>query len=310
LSNPCVEAYDGAPMGVSKSRTTAKVQRNTLGELDLSQKEPLVKTRNRTKPRKPADRVAKHSREGRRVNQNRLLKLPPVPKNKSLAEISEMDAHDEAFRHPQGRRTKYDGDPEEMTLDELIRKDHQDRNNGRRAEVRKYESMTVKAVEVLDNHTNSKDHKKDIYDEDLAVAEGLLNLEDWDLEELIRGYRRGRSGKFGTAPKYIPREVQQQAFRVLISRGNRELNRAYVQSVMDLVQLAQEARSEKVRLEAIKEIQNRVVGKVPDKVQLTQESPYETILADAFVPIDEVEPLDLEMDEDGTARMLPDVDGG
>jgi len=79
--------------------------------------------------------------------------------------------------------------------------------------------------------------------------------------------------------------------------------------VEDLVELAQSARSEKVRLEAIREIQNRVVGKVPDRVHVAQDQPYEGILADSMVPIADVPPIDLEVDDDGTARMLPSGDG-
>lgn len=297
-------------MGASKTNGKPKVVKNGLGDLDLAQKEPLIRKRGKPVPRKRKDRLPKSSRQGARANANKHVLPPAVPKNKSLAEIHEMDPDDPAFKHPGGSKRKYEGPVEEMSLEELVRKDHQDRANGRRARVRKYEAETVKAVEILDKKATKKQTDLDIYDEDLVIAEGILGLEDWDTEELIRGYRRSRSGEFGKPPKFIPREVQQQAFRVLISRGNRKLNQAYIQSVEDLVQLAQSARSEKVKLDAIREIQNRVVGKVPDKVALVQESPYESILADSMVPISEVDPLELEVDDDGTARLLPDVGEG
>jgi len=283
--------------------------KNGLVDFDLDQKQPLVKRLNGSRPRPRVERLPKTSRENVRVNARRKRLPPKVPKNKSMAEIMEMDPDDPAFNHLGRTKRKEDTPVEEMSVQQLVLTDKQRRANARRARIRKAEAVTVKAVETLEKRVTRKQLKDGIYDEDLAIAEGVLSLDDWDTEELIRGYRRGRSGRFGPPPKFIPREVQQQAFRVLISRGNRKLNQAYIKSVEDLVELAQSARSEKVRLEAIREIQNRVVGKVPDRVHVAQDQPYEGILADSMVPIADVPPIDLEVDDDGTARMLPSGDG-
>jgi hypothetical protein len=145
----------------------------------------------------------------------------------------------------------------------------------------------------------------EVYDEDKVIAEGILSLDDWDDEELIRGYRRSRNGRWGPAPKYIPREVQLEVFRRLVQRGDRKMREAYLKSISNLVDLSEDASSEKVRLDAIKELMNRVVGKVPDRVHIGVEQPYESILADALVPLSESAVLDLDTDDDGVAFLAP-----
>jgi hypothetical protein len=157
-------------------------------------------------------------------------------------------------------------------------------------------------VEVLSSPTTKEEHALGIYDEEKAIAEGILTLDDWDDEELVRGYRRNRSGKFGAAPKYVPREVQQEAFRRLVSRGERKMRAAYMKTIENLVSLAHDASSEKVRLDAQRELLNRVVGKVPDRMLVAREEPWEGILADSLVPLAELPPIEMEVGDDGTAR--------
>jgi hypothetical protein len=151
----------------------------------------------------------------------------------------------------------------------------------------------------------------EVDDEDRLIAESILDLEDWDNEELIRGYRRNRSGRFGEAPKYISREIQQEAFRRLIGRGERKMKQAYVEAVEALVKLARSADSEKVRLDAIKTLMERVVGKVPDVVQVSREQPWEAMLADAIVPLSEAIPIELTPNDVGTYALeaMPESGG-
>jgi hypothetical protein len=220
---------------------------NGLGEVDLEAKPERRKFKKRRKRYAPGTktRVAAEVRKGTRLP-------PPVPKNKSMAEI-------------------------------------------------------IVATRTMEKHVNSTERGMELYDEDRAIAEGILDLGDWDVEELVRGYRRNRDGRFGKPPKYIPREIQQAAFRALINRGDRRLKSAYYKALEELVELAHNASSEKVKLDAIKEIENRVVGKVPDKVMVSRDEPWEDILADSLVPISESIPLEMDVDEDGVARMPPVV---
>ena len=279
---------------------------NGLDDLDLTAATVVEEKRHKRKRYRSGDQsqIARNVRKGGR-------KPPPVPKNKSLAEIHAMDPQHKSLRNPDGGPRKHFIAEDSLELkpdlsfSDSIRADKQRRANERRGKARKWEAEVVKATEVLSVSTNGKDHELDIFDEEKAIAEGILSLDDWSNEELIRGYRRNRDGRFGKPPKYIPRELQQEAFRRLVQRGNQKLRSAYMKSIEGLALLALDANSEKVRLDAQKELLNRVVGKVPDVVIGAQlEQPWEGILADSIIPIS-ADPIDMEFDDEGTAHMVP-----
>ncbi len=254
--------------------------------------------------------MAKEIRNGKKV--------PPRPKGKSLEEITEMDPDDPAFKiTPAKPRTtgnikpgegKKLVDSGEKTWKEVSRADNSGRKNARRARARKAESVTVAAVEVLHQKPGATkpNRRKGLYEEDIVVAEGIVSLDDWDDEELIRGYRRGRNGKFGKPPKFIAKEIQQEVFRRIVSRGDKRMRAAYLTSIDELTELAHNSTSDKVKLEAIKELMNRVVGKVPDRVHVAQEQPWEQFLADSIQPVgDEWQPDPMQMDDADEIAALP-----
>jgi hypothetical protein len=283
-----VVAYDGWELGT----------KNRLGELDLAQATPPAKKKKKRK--RLAGQGHSKAISGAR-NRERLP--PPVPKNRGLAEIEAMPDTADEFRHPNGYKPRPPGPDADWKAQ--ARWDKQQRANARRAKVRKWEAKVEAAGRVMEKQLTPKEKGMELYDDDKLVAEGMLDLSDWSNEELIRGYRKNRNGKFGKPPKYIPREIQQMAFRQLINRGDRRLKEAYYDSIEKLVELAHGAGSEKVRLEAIRELMNRVAGKIPDKVLVAREEPWEGILADALVPINESIPIDLEVNEEGVAVMAP-----
>lgn len=264
-----------------------------IGEqiLDERRKKPKKKPRaikhagKKTKGQRTS--IAKEVRKGNR-------KPPPVPEGKSLEEIAELDPDDPSFKHPQGRKRKHQDVPnEELAWTDSIRKDRQKRANARRAKVRKREAEIVKTEERrrIEKGTSGKGPAAKgagLELEDQMYADGLLDMDDWDDEELIRGYRRKRNGKFGSPPKYIPREVQQAAMKIVIRRGRKKMEGAFIKATENLVKLAQSADSEKVRLEATKEVLDRVAGKVPEHLKVQGEAPYEAFLADSLVPMEEV----------------------
>lgn len=267
-------------------------KKNQLAGIELEVAREYERRRKRRK-RYPEGGQTKIAEERKAGNRKRV----PVPEGKSLKEITETDRHDPGFRSPAGRPRKWeaiDGEPlkEPENWREVIRKAYQKKENDRRARVRKWEAQVVVAQKTLRSHAKKKNKEIDIYDEEKLIAENILNLDEWDNEELIRGYRRNRRGDFGAPPKYIPREIQQEAFRRLVNRGERKLKEAYYRTIEGLIELAHNASSEKVRLDAQKELLNRVIGKVPDRMLVAREEPWEGILADALVPMDEA-PVDL-----------------
>lgn len=218
----------------------------------------------------------------------------PIPPGKTRAQIAEMDPDDPAFLKNKPVRRKTVEDRRKEGFISVAQGDKQRRQHARKARVRKLDSeiMAAKREASMNGKTVRGSSPQEI--EGALIAAGELTLDDWDDQELIRGYRRNRDGKFGPPPKWIPQEVAQEIHRRVLKRGGKKMLQAYLQSVDDLVALAQQADSEKVKLEAIKELQNRIAGKVPDKVMVSADDPWADMLADAYVPVSEVPPLDIE----------------
>lgn len=280
-------------------------RRKELETLEKQTADEFEKSRKRKPKRVPA---ARGSARGV-VNPNgtaRRRKPPPVPKNKSLAEIKAMDPDDPAFKHKRGAPRKAHTlaeDTTKLSYREVIRREKQRSANRVRARARKGEAVTAKAIELVGKKRGTKVEGEPIDDEEALIAEGVLDLDDWDARELARGYRRQRNGKFGIPPKFIPREVHEEAFRRLVKRGERLMKEAYLDIVKEQIALALDGDSEKVKLEAQKVIQERLIGKVPDTLRIGVDTPWQDMLADSLELVDEPRPLQLEIDDDGVARI-------
>jgi hypothetical protein len=223
----------------------------------------------------------------------------PVPKGKSRAEIAEMDPDDPEFLHVRLKR-KTKEERREEGFQSVKNGDWQRRQHARRAKVRKSDAeiMAAKREASMNGHKIRGTRPQTIETE--LIAAGELTLDDWDDQELIRGFRRNRNGKFGPPPKWVPQEVVQEIHRRVLKRGGKKMLQAYLASIDGLIELAvgledkPPAESEKVRLEAMKELQNRVAGKVPDKVQVSADDPWADMLADAYVPVALLPPVDVD----------------
>jgi hypothetical protein len=179
--------------------------------------------------------------------------------------------------------------------------DKQNRANARRANIRKYEASIVAAQREGSGNGKLRDSKTFEVVEAQMVAAGEVSFDDWTDEELIRGYRKNRNGKFGPPPKWVAQEVVQELHRRILKRGGKKMLSAYLESVDMLIDLARHAESEKVKLDAVKELQNRVAGKVPDRIAVSADDPWQDMLADAYVLPSELPPLDIE----GVKRDVP-----
>jgi hypothetical protein len=283
--------------------------------------------RRRRKPKKSAGQRGTRveqpqgSRSVHTSGQLKAVRREPaaIPINKSLKELKDMDPADPQFKIKKGRprNPKYEQeDTKDLSYKEIVAREKQRSVNAIRGRARKAEAVTTKALAVVAEErgqTRLKGVKQDgefLEDEDRLIAEGVLDLDDWDDAELARGYRRGRNGRFGTPPKYIAREIQQEAFRRLVKRGERAMREAYMDIVNGQIDLAKGAESEKVRLDAQVKIQERLIGKVPDTIRVGVENPWQDMLADSLEAIEEPVVLDLEFNQDtGVAEMLPGEDG-
>ena len=290
-------------------------KKNSLDQIELETARDVERNRKRrtTRYKEQQRKVGLKTRIAVGVGQQNRggREPPPVPDGKTLSEIHDMPAESEEFRHRgEGRPRRWDnpdGTPKKEPEDwkESILAARQRETNKKRASTRKWEAEVVVAQKTLSKRKRNE-MPEDVYDEDRLIAESILGLDEWDNEELIRGYKRNRNGKFGMAPKYIPREIQQEAFRRLIGRGERKMKTAYIEAVDALVKLAHNADSEKVKLDAIKTLMERVVGKVPDIIRVSQEAPWEAMLADAIVPLSEAIPLELTPGDNGVYAIEPE----
>lgn len=287
----------------NKNSTLAKKQPK-LGEFEAQVAKELEGDRKKAKTSKRV--VGARKTTGGRRNANREVKTErkrksvPRPKNKTSDEIKQMDPDDPQFKHPRMGPERKEHvtteDTSKLSLQELVRREKQRSSNATRARARKAEAVAAaKAEEIkLARRETVGDELQD--DETTLIAAGELELDDWDAQELARGYRRGRNGRFGPPPKYIPREVQQEAFRRLVRRGERVLKEAYLDTIEELINLAANAESEKVRLDALTKIQERLVGKVPDRVHVGADTPWQDMLAESLVPMGDDDPIELELD--------------
>ena len=272
---------------------------DVLRRNNLSKPEPIPVSELGKK--KPPKRL-QGSLRGRRHPGGR--KPPPVPKGKSREEIAEMDPDDPAFKHPDGAKRIPLSIREMMGLRSVATMDKQNRANARRAKVRKYEAEIVAAQRESMNNGVIRATSVETAEAAL-IAAGEMTLDDWSDEELIRGYRKNRNGKFGPPPKWVSQEVMQELHRRILKRGGKKMLQAYLESVDGLIRLARDADSEKVQLEAIKELQNRVSGKVPDRVAVSADDPWQDMLADAYVLPSELPPLDVEGSKRGAPEAPP-----
>jgi hypothetical protein len=214
-------------------------------------------------------------------------KPPVVPEGKSAAEIEQMDPEDSRLRHPGGRPRRSDYDPDDWRdaiKQAIVLKKRQARAEGRKAEAATVAKIRENPDVVIAARKNAH-RSKGATIEDAMVVEGIVDLDDWDDEELAMGFRRNRNGKFGNPPAYIPRQVMQEAWRRLVSRGDMKMRASFITVLENLIDLATTSDSDKVQLEASKHLLERLVGKVPDKLlTVNTEAPWEAFLFDAVVP--------------------------
>lgn len=87
------------------------------------------------------------------------------------------------------------------------------------------------------------------------------SIAEWDDEELARGYRRDRNGRFtGAPPKIIPREVYMELQRRHVDAAARYLAEHAKEMAEVLVEIATFSKDDKARVAAAKYLLDRVMG--------------------------------------------------
>lgn len=118
------------------------------------------------------------------------------------------------------------------------------------------------------------------------VLTGQDDLSTWDEEELRRGRRRGRNGKFqGKDPVVVPKAVHDELVRRTLSEAQTLMRDNLVRAIEVLVEIVDSPQYEaKDRLKAIDMIVERVMGKPKEVIEISGTQKWELALRGGIVP--------------------------
>ena len=120
------------------------------------------------------------------------------------------------------------------------------------------------------------------------------SIKEWDMEELRRGRRRDRNGKFtGRDPVVVPTNCYREILRRQIREAEVTMAQNLNKGAEALVKIATSPMTEnRDKIAAIKLLIERVMGKMPEKLELGGETPlFIGILNGGIVPGPELDPL-------------------
>lgn len=107
------------------------------------------------------------------------------------------------------------------------------------------------------------------------VLDGTADLSSWDDEELLRGQRKDRNGRFtGIKPKVVPQAVHAERIRRTMSKAYDLLKESTYDAVTVLreVMLDEDAPTA-YRVQAAELVLNRVLGKSTERLEVKWDEP-------------------------------------
>lgn len=115
-----------------------------------------------------------------------------------------------------------------------------------------------------------------------AILLGQEDLSTWDIEELRQGRKRSKQGKFeGRPPKVLAREVYLELVRRVLEEAEQAILDLVLPAIEQLGKIIEGESLDKedaIRLKAIQEVLNRVLGRPEQKVALTADTkPYQKV---------------------------------
>jgi hypothetical protein len=122
-----------------------------------------------------------------------------------------------------------------------------------------------------------------------AILSGAEDLSLWSEEELLRGQRKAKNGRWtGRPPKVVPLRVHEELTRRRLSTAYELLREDLVAAVQVLGEVVRDNEAPtKDRLRAAELIIERVMGKAPVKVELGVRTKFEEALEAMIVPDDD-----------------------
>lgn len=129
------------------------------------------------------------------------------------------------------------------------------------------------------------------------ILTGQEDLSTWDDEELKRGQRKDKNGRFqGKPPVIVPKSLHNELVRRTLSQVEelmRENAYACVEALVDIVK--GKDTEDKDRIKAAEIIMNRVLGKEPVRLEIGAiKSKFEEAFEAMIVPDDDGEVIDAD----------------
>ena len=105
----------------------------------------------------------------------------------------------------------------------------------------------------------------------LAILNGDEDLTHWDEEELRRGRRRDKNGRWvGRDPIVVPKAIHNELVRRTLSEGNLRMNDNLYDAVDLLGTVVRDPAADyRDRITAAKIIVDRVMGKTPERIDVS-----------------------------------------
>lgn len=120
-----------------------------------------------------------------------------------------------------------------------------------------------------------------------GILNGTEDLTTWSDEELMRGQKKSKTGKWtGRPPMVVPKAIHDELVRRKMSEAHDLLRDNLVEATNVLIELAtNEDVESSVRLKAATTIMDRVLGKAPERVQLETQAPWMMALNAGIVSV-------------------------
>jgi hypothetical protein len=129
---------------------------------------------------------------------------------------------------------------------------------------------------------------------------GQEDLSAWSDEELQRGQRKDRNGRWqGRKPRVVPKAVHDELVKRTLSKAQDLFRDNLVTAVEVLTDIVTDDSVEpKDKLRAIAMITDRVMGKAPERVELSGDTPWMVALTGAIVSVKNVQDAEPEEEDD------------
>lgn len=124
------------------------------------------------------------------------------------------------------------------------------------------------------------------------ILTGQEDISEWDTEEIRRGRRRDKNGRWsGRSPVVVPMALHQEAIKRTFEEAQELFREGLVPAVKYLTSIIESDDVEdRDKIKAVGMILDRVMGKAVERVEIkTGTEPWEDALVAAVVPLDTVE---------------------